>query len=559
MSQGLLNKINQKSLLSHIFTFLSRKRAIKLLLLNKKLSSELNLTIEDSFLEEKFRKIILHSNGSLIDIAKKSFTCYQESNYNELTFPELVQNIIKYLKFLYFKKVFKYYSIKIDFRSFFKWPLVSFIIEVLRNFKKGISFEFDGSINYKYYDILKDAIGNLDEVHSVNNYLINQQTYKKENAYIMFYDMFDWTKVRCVNLMKFYKFHPAKGYIEKYILIPDNATFRKIVMDNGTDINSDELSNFLIKHSGHIEYLKIFNFSDININTEFFSRLEKIKKVKFIKCNHFIFHNFLIFFKKYLPQIKILVLDEILQTESGNLYEKKEYSYIMENVLSRLSNLEKLELNFTKITNIGNIYKLLTSIISQNENLQSLKLGLKLLNSDEKKKNKSSIFLEQFIRKEKNNTEGDNLKEFYKLIKQISTLKKLSNLEFNFELDDKMSQIVSTFLTVGENLKNLVMTHTKKMNVTQILNSHPHLNEINLCLKEKSGEETQKKFSYEFSQRYWKSIRLKNYPLNDSFIDALISARKSLNDLTLENTVNVCEKTLPEVNNILLAIKNKMN
>ena len=117
-----------------------------------------------------------------------------------------------------------------------------------------------------------------------------------------------------------------------------------------------------------------------------------------------------------------------------------------------------------------------------------------------------------------------------------------------------MTQIYNTILNVGNNLKNLAMTHTNKLNVSQLFIAHPNLNIINLCLKD--AEDTKAKFNYEFAQRPWKSITLKNYPLNNSFIDALIKAKNSLSDLTLENAFNDCEKPTAEVNNILLAIKN---
>ena len=155
-----------------------------------------------------------------------------------------------------------------------------------------------------------------------------------------------------------------------------------------------------------------------------------------------------------------------------------------------------------------------------------------------------------------NDLEDNYLKDFYTFIKEISSLKKLSSLELNFSLNDKMSQIVTTFFNVGPSLKSLAMVHTKKLNVSQLLYNHPNLIKINLCLNEKDSEETKGKFNYEFCQRMWKSIALKNYPLNRSFIDALIKAKNSLHDLTLENTLNVCGKSDDEVNNILLAIKN---
>ena len=558
MSQSLLNKINQLPLLSHVFNFLPKKRALKVAIISKQLSSELNISFDNYLLDEPYRKIILRSKGSVNDIYNQAIQFYKDSDNKLVTFPEMIQKMVKYMKYLYIKKVFKYYLIILEHFLFFHWPHISFLIEVIRGLKKGISIKVTGVIKFRFYDILRDAIINLEEVHSVSNYTFAQNNRNLLTTYQLYYEMFDWTKVRCIDLLKCPSGNIYKGFTHKYILIPDNATFRKIIIDNGTFANCNELAYFMNKHGAHVEYLKIFNISDNNLGTEFFSNLNGINKVKLISCKHFTFFNFLIYFKKYLSQIKNLVLDNILYEKYNNISEKKEHFYLMQNVLPRLNNLEKVELNFTKISNVGSMYKLLSTIVSQNPNLKELKISLTFQDKMEiQEENKSATFLEKFIGQERN-VEEDNLKEFYTLIKIISDLKQLSNLELNFELDDKMTQIVSTFLNVGNNLKNLAMIHTNKLNLTQLLKAHPYLNQINLCLDQKVEEETKRKFNYEFAQRSWKSISLKNYPLNNSFIDALIKTTNSLHDLTLENTFNVCEKSLAEVNNILLGIKNNI-
>ena len=551
MSKSLLSKINQMPLLSQVFDFLPKKKALKVTIINKKLSFELNLSIDDYLLEEKYRKIILNSKGSVNDIYLKAFKCYKESDCNTITFPETTQKIIKYMKYLYHKKVFRYYTITSDFLLFYNITCILFLIELLRNMKKGISFEFCGVLNFKYYDILKDAIINLEEIHSTTNYTIHKMSYDKLYSFPFYYDLFDWTKVKCFNLTKIQRGFYKKGNSDKYFLVPDNATFRKIIIDDNSPANCNDLAKFMNKHGKHLEYLKIFNFKDYYVDSSFFSNLIMIKKVKLINCSHFIFFNFLVFFKKYLHLIKNLVLDGIIESELNYLSDQKERFYLIQNVLPRLNNLEKLEINFKNIDNIANIYKLLSSIVSLNPNLKELKICLKFL---DKKEKKEEIFLHKFIGKEIN-LEENNLKEFYILIKEISALKNLSNLELNFELDDKMSQIVSTFLNAGNNLKNLSLTHTKKLNVTHLLNSHPYLININFCLEEKDAEDAKRLFNYEFAQRSWKSITLKNYPLNNSFVDVLMKVKNSLHDLTLENTFNVSEKSSAEVNNILLAIK----
>ena len=70
---------------------------------------------------------------------------------------------------------------------------------------------------------------------------------------------------------------------------------------------------------------------------------------------------------------------------------------------------------------------------------------------------------------------------------------------------------------------------------------------------------TMNKFKYEFGQRSWKSITLKDYPLNNTFIEALIKSKKTLTQLTLNDTINMSGKSDYEVNNILLDIKYNLN
>lgn len=552
MSRNLLNKIKDLSFLSRMFDFVARKKAVKITLINKKLSSELNLSIDEYLLEEKYRKIIQRANASINDIFYQSFKCYKEIDFYKTTFPELVQRILKYMKFLLDTKKVKYYTIIMNSQLISEWPHYSFIIEAMRYLKRGISFINGFTINFRYYDILKDAINNLEEIHSVTNYSIYNGNHKNENLFILYYEMFDWEKVRCINFSKVFKKSISKMYVKKNILIPNNANFRKIIIDCSTSLNTNDLTQLMSIHGEHIEYLKLFHFRDFNVNLMFYQNFKIIKKVKYIQCERLTFPNFLIFFKNNLSDIKVLVLDGILENISDNLAEKKQNYYITENLLHRLNNLEKLEMNFRNASNT--IFKLLSILLVQNPNLQKLKIGLEL--EKIKIKQSSSNFMDKFLSSEKE-LEDNYLKDFYTFIKNISSLKKLSSLELNFSLNDKMTQIVSTFLNLGPSLKNLSMIHSKKLNVSQLLMSHPNLIRINLCLNndENSEDKTKEKFNYEFSRRPWKSIVLKNYPLNNSFVDAIIAAKNSLNDLTLENTVNVCEKSDAEVNNILLAIK----
>ena len=118
----------------------------------------------------------------------------------------------------------------------------------------------------------------------------------------------------------------------------------------------------------------------------------------------------------------------MIESKFHNLSEQKDYFYVLQNVLPRLNHLEKLEMNFSQINNISNIYKLLSSIVSQNPNLKELKIGLTFFDKKiQEKKNRETTFMEQFIGKEVD-LEEYNLKQFYTLVKEISALKKLLNL-----------------------------------------------------------------------------------------------------------------------------------
>ena len=155
MSKSLLSKIRQAPILSRIFNFLSKKRAVKVTLINKKLSAELNLTIDEYLLEdENYRKIVLRSKGFVNEICVKVFKYYKECDNNLIPFPEMVKKIVKYMKYLYVKKTIKYYTITLEYFFSMYWTHASFLLEVIRSFKKGISFESGGLFYYKYYFLI---------------------------------------------------------------------------------------------------------------------------------------------------------------------------------------------------------------------------------------------------------------------------------------------------------------------------------------------------------------------------------------------------------------------
>ena len=93
----------------------------------------------------------------------------------------------------------------------------------------------------------------------------------------------------------------------------------------------------------------------------------------------------------------MLVLDNVLESDFKDLSKQKHNFNILQNVFPRLTNLEKLSLNF--INTSDDIFKLLATLVSLNPNLIKLKISLdfqpkKITN------NKKLTFLEKFIGKD---------------------------------------------------------------------------------------------------------------------------------------------------------------
>ena len=172
-SVNLLKKVNSVSLLSTIFSYVSQKTSIKILQINKKLYTLLNLIVADCYLDKMYQEIILESKGDLNNIFLQSYTVYQQSsnfkeiNHKSLTFKHLISNMIKYINYLYSKKEFKTLVLSLDSKVFANWMNFTFIIEVIRNIKYGLSIKLNSPINYRYYDIIKDAIHNLKEINTM--------------------------------------------------------------------------------------------------------------------------------------------------------------------------------------------------------------------------------------------------------------------------------------------------------------------------------------------------------------------------------------------------------
>ena len=77
-NQNYLNKIKNISILSNIFSFISKEKSIKIAQINKKLLSSLNLKIDDYYLDKQYQKIILDSKGYINKIFELTYQIFKK-------------------------------------------------------------------------------------------------------------------------------------------------------------------------------------------------------------------------------------------------------------------------------------------------------------------------------------------------------------------------------------------------------------------------------------------------------------------------------------------------
>ena len=573
-----LKKLSSPSLLSKLFSYIPKKSAIKILQYSKKISSLLNLTSGDYFLDKKYQEIIHNSNGNLNFIFLKSLDIYQNyvldygRNRPEIFFTEIISNLIKYITFLSKKNKFKHLVLTFDANIYTNWMYFKYFIDIIRNIKYGLSLKINTAINYRYYEIIKDAIHDLKEINTITLYSFKKV--KKDEQYIKdYFDIFDWINVKCLNFSGVIDYFDYKNDIED-IDIPDNSPFRKLILDDKCYFNARKLTGLIFKHSCHIEHLKIYNFNDKffyekgekSLNKGIFQKLQNIQKIKFINAQHLYLFSFLIFAKKILPSIKVLILDNICEYEKENyIYMQEHYNDMIKNA-NYLKNLEKFEINFNSNVTIYHAFQILSIIINNNLNIKDLKITIPEIKNENKELNLKKIrnLLEKFVNLDLSEINDDTLskneiEEFTNLIKAISNLKNLASLQLYVSMNDKMAKIFNKYFSGGETLNNLVIVHSDKLNLDQIFNLCPNLNKINLQLLKNENGNVNYNFKYDFPQRKWRSIELANYPLNNSLVDALIKNKNTINHLTFKDSVNKSSRSDVEFNNILLEIKNKIN
>lgn len=575
MSSNILNKVHPHSILSNIFSFISKEKSIKIAQINNKLLSSLNLKIDDYYVDRKYQKIILKSKGDINIIFDKVNQLYKNEDLKDIPFTELSSKIIKYLKYLYAKKYFTSFKLKINGNNTHRWAYFLFTIEIIRQLKYGLCLQISPKVNYKYYEIIKDSIYNLGEIKSIYFHSFKVDNNKSINK--NYIELFDWTKAKCLN---FSEMISRNYYIQDNLnIIPIEASFNKLKIDEN-NVHIRKIENFLSLHANHIEHLKIINFAGVSENIKVFHQFNKLKCLKLIKCQNLTLFNFLSLFKNTLTSIKKLFLDNLNESINDiSSYINNNYNNFI-NILKNLTILEKLDISINSTKNPNKIYKILSIIVSLNQNLKLLKITILKEPKTENNKNKN---IPNYINFDSQNSKtrsvlekqiekyAEEQDEFLELIKAISSLRNLSYLQLKINMDYKMTNTFNNFFNVGDSLRSLEIIHSGNLDMTRLFISHPNLDDINFTLICKENdikvENDDKRFKnnnlrdyeYDFPQRSWKKIVLNYYPVNDTLINALTRFKKSIRQLKLNKTINVSKKSNKEIYNYLLEILNNNN
>ena len=530
-------------------------------------------------MDKQYQKIILDSKGYINSIFEKSYQLFKKDDSKSKTFVELTLNIINYLKYLYLTKKIKSFKLVINGNTFIKWTYFLFSIEIIRNLKYGLCLQINPKLKYKYFELIKDSIHNLEEIKSVE---IHSFKSEKENYIDNYIELFDWTKVKCINFTNIINRHFA--FQENINSIPKNASFNKLYIDEDKYINTKKLNIFFHIHGNHIEHLTIYNFSDKDFaarhDFDVFQDLNKLKCIKFIKCQHLTLFTFILFFKNIVSSIQKLILDNINYSENEfPSFINAHYNRFID-ILKNLTYLEKLEINFNSTQKSNEVFKILPIIMNLNPNLKQLKIIMDIKPKIEKNEiNKLKYFINFDSLNSKTNEKFQNeinvineinekRDKFTDFIKAISSLKNLTKLQLIIPMNDRMTKIFNNFFNVGNSLRSLEIIHTGNMDMTQLFMNHPNLNDINfkLICKEsdiKVGHEDDSfayyklsDYEYDFPLRSWKNIVLNYYPINDNLINTLIECKKSIKQLKLNKTINLSKKSNEDIYNILLEISN---
>ena len=559
--------------LKKIFSYIPIKKSIKLLQINKKLSLLIGLSIDDYFLEKNYQKIVIKSQGNSNYIFENAFKFYNEQKSKGLStkpMAELTADIIKYLNYLYSKKIIKSIKLFINGNVYNKWMYFRFSLELIRNIKNGIIINISPNLNFRFYELIKDAILNLEEIKSFDFHSFkNEENFNKH-----YFEMVDWSKVKCLDFSNVIKQRfPIYNAINYF---PKNMAFSKLIIDENKNANLRKICDFALFHANHIEKLKIFNLSNyesIIVNkpiSNFFQEFKNLKILKLINCDNLLFYNFLLFFKNNLSLIEKLTLDKI--NVPDDIYISKNYNDMIKNVFN-LTRLVKFEIDFLESASLKYIFNILSIIINRNKNIKQLKISIPLKKSLNKKNSDnaskiSSNFInfdslnsknkENFMKKE------EKLNIFIDLITAISSLKNLSEFHLITPMNDMMTDCFNDYFDVGESLRNLEIIHSGNLDIIQLFNKHPNLHSINfklICeessiniehINIKYNNFKMCDFQYDLPQRSWNNIILNYYPITDELMDLLSRFKNSIKQLKLNQSINYSGKSNSEVFNTLV-------
>lgn len=190
-----------------------------------------------------------------------------------LAFVELSKNVIRYLKYLFAKKIFKSFKIEINGNTCNNWF-----------YKQGLCLKINPNIKSRYCEMLKEAIHNLPEIKSIDIHSFKSGKNGKDN--IEYFSLFDWTKVKILNFADCLNTHYAFIGILDYI--PKISSFVKLYVDENRFINFRKIFSFVFNYAKLLETIKIINFSDMNyinkdneykVDTDYFVPFNNLKSL----------------------------------------------------------------------------------------------------------------------------------------------------------------------------------------------------------------------------------------------------------------------------------------
>lgn len=583
---SLLYKISSEEALKNIFGYLPKKRSISILLPNQYLLQKVHLEVDDYYLPKPYQKILKSSNGDINNLYNNILKYFLEDKTKYFkSFKELRINFIKYIDYLIKIKHYPNFFLDINLSKYLDYSYIFFMLEVIRKLKVDFNLNFKLiNSSHRLYEIFQNALKYNSSINTLYVYNIP----KSKSSFIPDYiDLFNWEKINSLKINCF-----SNCNIKFLENIPKNSKFKSLIIDNNesdtkNEINQNKLSKFIENHGEHIEIIEInninindfyFKFENFEINSSFFFlNLSKLKYLKFKNCKNITLNWVLEALNNSLSSLKTLYIDNISidNTNSDNSYNDLIFKS------SFLSNFEELIILFNQNIELSSTKKqdeltiqLLINIIKSTKKLKYLELDMNLNNFYENK-----IKVKCKNKELENNSSGNQKNYFSQLVEIISELHNLETFNYLSPMNDSLTIIFNDKFKVGESLKSLSITHSSLLNTENLFNKHPFLDKINFLLyidernflnlnnkknkTEKKDKTKEKniwnkdeicKFKYKIPKRSWKSIQLKNYPINDNLMERIVESRNCLEHLKLKNIVNMTKNSNVKINAIISQI-----